>query len=127
MKRFALIAVAAFAVATFSICTAALAANFVTSAVFSIASSAATATPNLRVAPMTPKTAARDDNSMVMQWFQWQANQTQNLYLTKDTTVDISSALCAWVQVDQATKVKVNAEAAYMILPSGYNDVVCFK
>ena len=104
------------------------AATFVSQAVFSIASSAKTATPNLRVTPMTPKTIGRDDNAFGLQWFQWQANQTQNYYMTKATqTIDLSAALCAWVQVDQATKVTVNSETAFMVLPSGYNGTVCFK
>jgi len=103
------------------------AAVYVTQAVFSIASSAKTSTSNLRITPMTPKTVARDDNNFGLQWFHWQANHTQNLFLTKDTTVPLADALCVWVQVDQATQVKVNSETPYMILPSGYNGTVCFK
>lgn len=116
-----------------SLAASASAANFVTQAVFSITSSAVTATSNLRVTPMTPKTIGRDDNAFGLQWFQWQANQTRNLFLTggvtsgHSQTVSLADALCAWVQVDQATRVKVNSETPYMILPSGYNGTVCFK
>ena len=128
MKRFAVAIAALFALAVLTVCTAAHAANYITSAVFSITSSAATSTPNLRVAPMGPKVAPRaTDGNEIIQTYLWQANQTQNLYLTKNKTVDLSSALCFWVQVDQDTKVKANAETVYMILPSGYNDVICFK
>lgn len=115
-------------IALLLISTSAFAANFITQAVFSISSSAVSGTPNLRVVPMTPKQLARTpDNTDVMQNFQWQANKTVNYYLTKSQTVDLSLALCLWVQVDQATFIKVNSESAYMILPSGYNNSLCFK
>jgi hypothetical protein len=123
MKR-TLLAVILFALAS---CEA-YAANLVSQAVFTITSSAKTSTPNLRVVPMTPKTIGRaSDGQEIIQSFLWQPNQTQNLYLTKSKTIDLSMALCAWIQVDQATTIKVNSESAYMTLPSGFNADICFK
>ena len=104
------------------------AASYVTQAVFSITSSTKTTTANLRVTPMGPKVAPRaPEGGEIIQTFLWQANRTQNLFLTKSTTVPLTDALCAWVQVDQDTKVAVNSESAYMILYSGMDRVVCFK
>ena len=127
MRKFAVAAAAMFALAVMTVCTAAHAVNYITSAVFSVTSTATTSTANLRVAPMTPKTIGRDENASQLQTYMLQANQVQNLFLTKNQTVDLSSALCLWVQVDQDTKMKVNAETAYMILPSGHSGTICFK
>lgn len=103
------------------------AANFVTQAIFTQTSSAATATPNLRIQPMAPKSIARDNNAQMLQTFVRQANLTQNLYLTKAKTVDLSMALCLYIEVDQDTKMYLNSESAYIILPSGTREVQCFK
>lgn len=127
MKKLALISALAFALATVAVCTAALAANFVTQAVFGITSSATTSTPNLRVQPMGPKSMVRDDDRNTMQTYVRQANTTQNLYLTKTKTVDLSSALCLYIEVDQDTKMYLNSETAYILLPSGTREVQCFK
>jgi hypothetical protein len=109
-------------------CDAVYAANSVSAFVFSITSSATTATSNLRVTPTGPKEAPRTYGGMdIVQTFLWGPNQTQNLFLTKTKTVDMSFYLCAWIQVDQATNIKVNGETAYMTLAADYDGVICVK
>jgi len=128
MKKLACLAAAAFTMAVIlTISVSAFAANFVTSAVFSITSSAVTSATNLRVQPMGPKLIARDENSQPIQSFVRQANQTQNLFLTKTKPVDLSNALCLYIEVDQDTKMYLNAETNYILLPSGTREVQCFK
>lgn len=100
----------------------------VTRAVFSITSSAITSAPNLRVQPMTPKLVGRSsDGGEILQTFLRQAGTTQNLYLTKSQTVSLSGALCLYIEVDQDTKMYLNSETTYILLPSGTREVQCFK
>ena len=132
-----LAAILILAIATVATATVATAGGnpsvLVTQAIFSITSSAKTSTANLRIVSMTPKTIGVDNNSDLFQQFMWQAGQAQNLFLTGNAThghvqeVDLSRTLCAWIQVDQATNIAVNGESPYMVLPSGYNNVVCFR
>lgn len=110
-----------------SLAASASAANYVSQAVFSITSSAKTTNTNLRVQPMGPKTIGRDENSQMLQTFLRQAGTTQNLFLTKSTTVDLSTALCLYIEVDQQTKMYLNSETAYITLPAGAREVQCFK
>lgn len=108
-----------------SIAVSSLAATSITQAVFSITSSAVTSAPNLRVVPMDMK-LAKDGNYQYMQTFTTSAGMTQNLFLTKDTTVPLSG-LCLFVQVDQDTKMKLNSETAYTLVYSGVDTIRCFK
>ena len=115
-------------IAILLVASSALAAPvYITQAVFTITSSAATATSNLRIAPMTPKAIGRDSDAQMLQMYLLQANHTQNLFLTKRTVVDVTDALCVWIQADQDTKLSVNSETAVMLLPSGTDRNICFK
>ena len=128
MKRFLLFV----AVTALSTCSPVFAANFVSQAVFNVASSATS--KQLRITPMRGKVIAKDDDRNTLQTFVWQANQTQNLTFVsagvagyQSITFPLSTVLCAWIQVDQDTRVAVNSESAYMLLPAGFSSDVCFK
>jgi hypothetical protein len=103
------------------------AVNFVTNITFSIASSASTANTNLRVSPMQQKTIYRDDNATALQTYVHYANSVANYFLTKNQVVPVGNALCIWVEVDQDTKMYLNSETAYLLLPSGTREAKCFR
>lgn len=97
-----------------------------TQLVFSITSSAATSTANLRVIPMG-KFLPRDGDNIRMQTFAWEVGKLANYFLTKSQTVDITNQKCVWVQVDQGTTVKLNSETAFMTLYADTDKILCFK
>jgi hypothetical protein len=89
----------------------------VTSLVFSITSSAATSTPNLRVTVMK-RVLRKDDNIVPIQGFALESGATYNYYLTKSTTFTVTADYIATqIGVDQATKMAVNTDTAYKVLP----------
>lgn len=98
----------------------------VSTIVFTITSSAKTSTANLRITPMSA-TMAKDTSRTTFQTFVWRAGLTTNYYLTKSQSVSLGTAVGAWIQVDQATNITVNAESAYMTLPSGFSDFILFE
>jgi hypothetical protein len=109
-----------------SIAIPSIAATSVTQAVFSIATTAVTATSNLRVAPMDMR-LAKDSNNNLMQTYVLTAGTTQNLFLTKSTTVSLAGALCLLIQADQDTLMKLNSESVFMKVYSGSDTIRCFK
>jgi len=99
----------------------------VTQAVFSITSSAATSTANLRIVPMDSRFLSKDKDGHVMQTMSWEAGKLQNLFLTKNTTVDMTNVLCVWVQTDQDTNIKLNTESVTLKIYSRVDQTICFK
>lgn len=97
-----------------------------TQLVFSITSSAATATANLRIAPMN-KFLAKDGDSVRMQTFAWEVGKLENYFLTKTQTVSIVNQKCVWIQADQDTSVKLNSESVFMTIYASTDKVICFK
>jgi len=103
-------------------------ATNVTQAVFSMTSSAATSTPNLRIVKMLTRQVQISQNQQPIQSIVWRAGAVTDYFLTKSQTVDLTDVLSIWVQVDQNTNVKVNSETAYMVLTSGTDGkVIVFK
>lgn len=91
----------------------------VTSLVFSQTSSAKTSTPNLRVTVMK-RVLRKDDNIIPIQGFALQENATFNYYLTKNQTFTVTADYIAvQLGVDQDTKLYVNSETAYKVIPAG--------
>lgn len=85
---------------------------------FGITSTAATSTPNLRVAVMTGQLAK--DGNVPVQAFTVPASQA-NYYLTKSKVYTISNYTTGiWIQVDQDTKMYTGSDLTnYMLLKSG--------
>lgn len=84
--------------------------------VFQQTSSAVTATPNVRVCVM--------QNGMAQAWNNYMqslvCDTIQSYYLTKKTTVPLTSAIYYVIQVDQATKYNHDGSLTnYLLLPSG--------
>jgi len=98
----------------------------VTQIVFTIASSAVPSAANIRITPVSA-TLLKDTSKTVIQAFVWRAGLTENFSVTKSKTYTLGTAIGAWIQVDQATNIKVNSESAYMTLPNGFNDVIFFE
>jgi len=91
----------------------------VTSLVFSQTSSAKTSTPNLRVTVMK-RVLRKDDNIIPIQGFALQADTTYNYYLTKNQTFTVTADYIAvQLGVDQDTKLYINSETAYKVIPAG--------
>lgn len=85
-----------------------------------------TTSDNIRITPMD-ETMLKDTSKTPMQSFVWRSGKTENFTVTKSKTYALAaSVIGAWIQVDQATHLRVNSESAYMLLPSGFNDVILF-
>ena len=99
----------------------------VTQAVFSITSTAATATPNLRIMKMATRQIVISQNQQPIQSIVWRAGAVTDYFLTKSQTVDLTDVLAIWVQTSQDTSIKVNSESSYMTIFSGTDKVLVFK
>lgn len=92
--------------------------------VFTIPTSAATSAANLRITPMIGKLA---NWNAPVQSFVLDGTPTVNYFLTKTKTYTITKEGAYWIQVDQDTKLYKNSETTYMLLPSGFSDVLVIK
>ena len=102
-------------------------ATDVTQAVFAITSTAITSTANLRIIKMATRQIQMSQNIQPIQSIVWRAGAITDYFLTKSQAVDLTDVLAIWVQVDQNTKITVNSETAYMIIPSGTDKIIVFK
>jgi hypothetical protein len=98
-----------------------------TSAVFSITSTNITSTANVRVTKMVGRTLSHDTKTDAIQSFVWRKSMTSNYFLTKETVYDLTGVFAIWVQVDQATHIKLDSETDYMILPNNFNGPLYFE
>lgn len=98
----------------------------VTQIVFTITSSAATGTPNLRITPMALP-LLKDYSKVPIQSVVWRAGKTVNYYLTKSQTVSIGTNMGLWIQADQDTSMAVNSETATMKIYSGLDQFLIFE
>ena len=98
----------------------------VTQIIFDGYSVAVPSAANIRITPLSA-TMLKDTSKTVIQTFVWRAGLTENFTATKTKTYTLGTAIGAWIQVDQATHLRLNSESAYMVLPSGFSDVILFE
>lgn len=92
---------------------------------FSIASSASTATPNLRIAKMKPVMAQFPQSAQAFVW-----DETSNHYLTKSTTISYNSVLTKVikVQADQDTKVYLGSDLTnYILIKADIDELIVLR